>query len=645
VEATRLLPKSCFSVRVLSRQSFGVTRFSVTRFRVMSIVLGVSCFFHDSAVALLRDGEVLFAAQEERYRRIKNYPDFPALALRNALDVTGLRRSDLDAVAYYENPWRKYARVLRGQLEHPTGFGDFAATFDRWAQRNLDLDAWLRRGLAPEFTGRVFFADHHASHAASAFYPSGFESAAILVLDAVGEWASSSLGVGAHGRVRMLEEQRFPNSLGMLYSALTQYLGFSVNEGEYKVMGLAPFGTPSLSERIEAEVVQIGRDGAITLNPECFDFFRGSGMTTAKLHAVLGGEPRKPDARIEQRHMDVAASLQAVCEKIVCAAARHAREATGESRLVLAGGVALNCVANGKLQREGIFEEVWVQPAAGDAGGALGAALVAWHEMYEPRVDGPPPPRSSARTASLFGQSFTTAEVKALLRGMGAVFDAIPDEVELLDRVARLLADGRVIGWFYSRTEFGPRALGARSIVADPRPLEMQSRINRSVKFRESFRPFAPSVLEEHAASYFEIPGAVSESPYMLFTYPVRERWRQPPGEESQAANEDLLLRLSARRSLMQAVTHMDYSARIQTVDEARHGRYYRLIRRFWELTGCPMVVNTSFNVKGEPIVNTPEDAFHCFMKTELDYLIMEHVIVDRRAQPSGLKQHIQEDY
>jgi len=612
----------------------------------MTIVVGISCFFHDSAVALLRDGEVLFAAQEERYRRIKNYPDFPAVALRNALQVTGLKRSDIDAVAYYENPWRKYARVLHGQLEHRTPFRKFAATFDRWAQRNLDLEGWLRRGLGPEFDGRVFFSDHHASHAASAFYPSGFESAAILVLDAVGEWSSSSLGVGAQGKVRILAEQRFPNSLGMFYSAITQYLGFSVNEGEYKVMGLAPFGSPNLTERIEAEVVQIGRDGAITLNPECFDFFRGSGMTTAKLHAVLGGGARQPDARIEQRHMDVAASLQRVCENIVCSAARHAREVTGQSRLVLAGGVALNCVANGKLQRESVFEEVWVQPAAGDAGGALGAALIAWHEMYQPVVDRPPRSHAKARAASLFGESFTNAEVQALLRGMGAVFEAIPDELELLDRVARLLADGSVIGWFYSRTEFGPRALGARSIVADPRPLEMQSRINRSVKFRESFRPFAPSVLQEHAAGYFEIPGAVRESPYMLFTYPVRERWRQPNGASSQAANcEDLLVRLAERRSLMQAVTHMDYSARIQTVDEERHGRYYRLIRRFWELTGCPMVVNTSFNVKGEPIVNTPEDAFHCFMKTELDYLVMEQVLVDRRAQPLGLKQHIQEDY
>jgi len=598
-------------------------------------ILGISALYHDSAAALLADGEIVAAAQEERFTRVKHDPRFPRNAIAYCLAEAGIGPGDVQHAVFYEKPLVKFERILETQLAvAPAGFEPFRRAFPLWAGRKLDLPRYIRTQLGEEFRGYLHFTDHHESHAASAFFPSPFESAAILTLDAVGEWATSSIGVGRGNRIEVSHEMRFPHSLGMLYSAFTDYAGFKVNSGEYKLMGLAPYGEPRYVELILEKIVEIRDDGSLWLDMSYFDYCRGVTMTTPKFHRLFGGPPRKPEETITQREMDLAASIQVVCEEVVLRAARHAHEVTGERNLVLAGGVALNCVANGRLAREGPFDDIWVQPAAGDAGGALGSALLVWHHLIgAPRR---PVPGDSQR-GSLLGPAFGEEEIELYLSAIGARYERY-DEPELLDRVAALLDEGKVVGWFQGRMEYGPRALGSRSIIGDARNPEMQRTMNLKIKFRESFRPFAPCVLREHAAEVFEMRPD-DDWPYMLFVAPVRSELRIPlgPEEEQRQRDPDLRIRVSVPRSSVPAITHVDYSARIQTVDERRHGRFYRLMRRFHERTGCPVIVNTSFNVRGEPIVCTPADAWRCFMATGIDALVLETLLLRKEQQPEGL--------
>jgi carbamoyltransferase len=512
----------------------------------------------------------------------------------------------------------------------PHGFELFEEAMPVWAQLKLRLPERLRAEL-PGFSGDLYFADHHESHAASAFFPSPYSDAAILTVDAVGEWSTSALGMGRGNRIELSHEQRFPHSLGMLYSAFTYYTGFRVNSGEYKLMGLAPYGKPRYVGAIRDRLVRILDDGSIWLDMSYFDYCQGLTMTSPKFHELFGGPPRQPEALITAKEMDLAASIQVLCEEAMLKAARHLHRSTGARNLVMAGGVALNCVANGRLLREGPFENIWIQPAAGDAGGALGAALLVWHhELNRPRCAQLP----DAQKGSLLGPAFADEDIGLFLDAMGASYERVDDEEELLDRVARLIAEEQVIGWFQGAMEFGPRALGCRSILGDPRSPRMQQKMNVSIKFRESFRPFAPCVLREHVDEYFEMrPG--EDSPYMLLVAPVRERWRTPLSEADRSKMEDpdLRIRVSVPRSSVPAITHVDYSARVQTVDAERHGRYYRLMKRFHALTGCPIVVNTSFNIRGEPIVCSPQDAYRCFMATDMDCLVLEKHVLLKKEQ------------
>ena len=598
-------------------------------------IIGISAFYHDSAAALVRDGEIIAAAQEERFTRRKHDPGFPSLALEYCLGEAGLRARDIDYVVFYEKPLVKFERLLETYLDHaPAGFESFQEAIPLWARLKLHLRAKILEELGPEFRGEVCFADHHESHAASAFFPSPFEEAAILSLDAVGEWSTSSIGIGRGNAVSLVREMRFPHSLGMLYSAFTYYTGFKVNSGEYKLMGLAPYGTPKYADTIRSNVVTIFDDGSLSLDMSFFNYAQGLTMTSEKFHDLFGGPPRKPESFITQKEMDLAASIQMVCEEIVLHAGRYAHEISGSRHLVMAGGVALNCVANGRLLREGPFEDIWIQPAAGDAGGALGAALLVWHHMLaKPRTLQAP----DAQKGSLLGPAFSTDDIRVFLDSTGAAYELISDEQVLLDRVARLMADEKVIGWFQGRMEFGPRALGCRSIIGDPRSPQMQQKMNLKIKYRESFRPFAPCVLREHVDSVFEMrPG--EDSPYMLLVAPVQAAWRTTLTEEEKQRMQDpdLRVRVAVPRSRVPAITHVDYSARVQTVDADRHGRFYRLMRRFYALTNCPVVVNTSFNIRGEPIVCTPWDAYQCFLATEMDVLVLENCILLKEAQPVG---------
>ena len=590
-------------------------------------VLGISAFFHDAAAALVRDGEVVAAAQEERFTRQKGDPRFPTAAIDSCLREGGIEPERLDTVVFYEKPLEKFDRLLRTwRSVAPDGWRSARAALPRWARHRLAPTAQLRRALGPDFDGSVHYARHHESHAASAFFPSPFEDAAIIVMDAVGERATSSVGIGRGARAEILQEQRFPHSLGMLYSAFTHYAGFRVNSGEYKLMGLAPFGEPRFADRIRDEVVDVHPDGSLHLALEHFDFHRGQTMTAPSFHALFGGPPRRPDGPITQRDMDVAASIQQVCEDVVLRTASHAAALTGQRHLVMAGGVALNCVANGRVAREGPFDDVWVQPAAGDAGGALGAALLAWHHGRGARRTVHHP---DGQRGSLLGPAFDDEDIGLFLDGVGASATHLADEAELLDRVAGWLDDGDVVGWFQGRMEFGPRALGARSILADARSPDMQRTVNEKIKFRESFRPFAPSVLREHAHEVFDVPDDV-DAPYMLFVVPVRgDRLRSlSPREKERMAEGDPHVRVAVARSDVPAITHVDHTSRLQTVDAARHGRYRRLLESFHARTGCPLVLNTSFNVRGEPIVQSPQDAFHCFMSTGMDALVLgNHVL------------------
>jgi carbamoyltransferase len=604
----------------------------------MKHILGISAFYHDSAAALLRDGDVIAAAQEERFTRKKHDPGFPSCAVRYCLEEAGIEPSELDCVAFYEKPYVKFERLLETYLGYaPQGFASFREAMPLWANLKLDLPARMRRELGPGFKGEIRFADHHESHAASAFFPSPFEEAAVLTLDAVGEWSTSSVGVGRGNRIVLSREMRFPHSLGMLYTAFTYYTGFKVNSGEYKLMGLAPYGSPRYADVIREKIVRIMDDGSVRLDMSYFNYCQGLTMTSEKFHALFGGPPRNPESLIEQKEMDLAASIQAVCEEVVLRAGRFVHESTGIGNLVMAGGVALNCVANGRLLREGPFDRIWIQPAAGDAGGALGAALLVWHHaLNRPRTA----PEPDGQKGSLLGPRYRDDDIRLFLDSAGARYNFIENESQLLDRVAGLLQEEKVVGWFHGRMEFGPRALGARSIIGDPRSPRMQQTMNLKIKYRESFRPFAPCVLRERVYDVFEMRPN-EDSPYMLQVAAVRHDWRIPLSDADRRRMEDpdLRIRVSVPRSRIPAITHVDYSARIQTVDAERHGRFHRLMTRFYEMTGCPVVVNTSFNIRGEPIVCSPEEAFQCFLGTEMDALVLENCVLLKEEQhPASLR-------
>jgi carbamoyltransferase len=585
-------------------------------------ILGISAFYHDAAAALLRDGRIAAAVQEERFTRKKNDPDFPRHAIDACLRQAGLTCRQLDAVVFYDKPILKFARVLEMYLAvAPGGWRTFPTVMSNWLGERLDLRGTIRKEL-PELRAdcAVLFTEHHQAHAASAFYPSPFNEAAILTVDGVGEWATTTIGTGRGSEIRLLKEMRFPHSLGLLYSAFTDYCGFRINSGEYKLMGLAPYGEPQYADAIRENLVDVKPDGSFRMNMDYFDFLGGTTMTNGRFHRLFGGPPRGAEETIEQRHMDVARSIQLVCEEIMLRLARHARDLTGCENLCLAGGVALNCVANGHMLREKIFKRIWIQPAAGDAGGALGAALAAWHSQ-EARI----PAANDSMRGALLGPEYSGDEIEAALKGHNAVYRRCSDD-ELLDATVKLLADEKVVGWFQGRMEFGPRALGNRSILGDARSPRMQSVMNLKVKFRESFRPFAPIVRRERVADYFELD---DDSPYMLLVAPVRASLRQPlPAGRS---GFDLL---KAGRSTIPAVTHVDYSARVQTVTREVNSRLYDLLLRFEQTTGCGVLVNTSFNVRGEPMVCTPDDAYRCFMNTEMDYLIIGNFVIERLAQP-----------
>jgi carbamoyltransferase len=587
-------------------------------------ILGLSAYYHDSAACLVQDGRIVAAAQEERFTRKKHDHRFPAHAVEFCLRHAGLTARDLDYVVFYDKPLQKFDRLLETYLDYaPAGIRSFLQAMPLWLREKL----WMREQIAKQcgYEGKVLFTEHHESHAASAFFPSPFDSAAILTMDGVGEWATSSYGRGAGNRIELAAELHFPHSLGLLYSAFTYYTGFKVNSGEYKVMGLAPYGEPRYVQKILEELVDLREDGSLRLNMKYFHYCQGLTMTNAAFDRLFGGPPRAPESRLTQREMDLARSIQDVTEEAMLRMARHVHQVTGERRLCLAGGVALNCVGNGRILREGPFERLWIQPAAGDAGGALGAALSVWHQYLDQGRS--PDGDADAMSGSYLGPAYGNDEIRASLDSTGARYVEL-DHRELAERVATLLADEKVVGWFQGRMEFGPRALGARSILGDPRSPRMQSVMNLKIKFRESFRPFAPSVLRERVGEWFELDW---DSPYMLLVAPVREHLRIPMTEEQQRLFG--IDKLNVPRSTIPAITHVDYSARIQTVSRRDNPLYHDLLRAFERLTGCPVLVNTSFNVRGEPIVCTPEHAYTCFRRTEMDYLVLGDFLLDKREQ------------
>ncbi|ODT00943.1 MAG: hypothetical protein ABS52_17640 [Gemmatimonadetes bacterium SCN 70-22] len=588
-------------------------------------LLGVSAFYHDSAACLVRNGEIVAAAQEERFSRRKGDESIPSRAAAFCLRQGGIEASRLDAVAFYDKPLLKLDRLLETYLAiAPRGVRSFLHAAPLWSRQRLTLEGQLRAALGG-YAGRVLFTEHHESHAASAFYPSPFPEAAVLTIDGVGEWATASIAHGEGHRLRVLRELHFPDSLGLLYSAFTYHAGFRVNSGEYKLMGLAPYGEPRYVDAIYRHLLSLRDDGSFTLDQRYFDYMGGLAMTNRRFSALFGGPPRVPESPLTQREMDLARSVQEVCEEVVRRMARTALQVTGSRRLCLAGGVALNAVANGKLVREGVADALWVQPAAGDAGGALGAALLAWHRYFEgARVaDG----RHDGMRGALLGPGYDAAAVRSALEGEGAVMHELSRE-GVVARTAEALAAGQVVGWFDGRMEFGPRALGARSILADPRAPHMQATINLKVKFREGFRPFAPAVLAERAREYFALD---APSPYMLLVAPIVPARRTPP-RDSGAWGID---RLNEPRSDIPAVTHLDYSARLQTVTREASPGLHALLVAFEARTGCPVLVNTSFNVRGEPIVCSPRDAYACFMRTDLDVLAIPPFLLFKGEQPS----------
>lgn len=591
-------------------------------------ILGISAYYHDSAACLVRDGEIVAAAQEERFTRKKHDHGFPQNAVDFCLDYGGLRPENLDLVAFYDKPLLKFDRLLETWIGYaPRGFKLFLMGMPLWLKQKLHTPRELDRGLCGAYEGRYLFPSHHESHAASAFYPSPFREAAIVTLDGVGEWATGTIGAGRDNEIEMLREMRFPHSLGLLYSAFTYFTGFRVNSGEYKLMGLAPYGEPVYRDLIVEKMLDIKEDGSFRMDMSYFGFCHTDVMTSPKMEQLFGGPPRPPEGEITQREMDLAASIQAVTEEIVLRIARHAHELTGARHLAMAGGVALNCVANGRLLREGPFEDLWVQPAAGDAGGALGAALFTWHQLLgHPRRPAP----QDSQAGSLLGPRFDDDEIRRALDEAGAVYQRYDDETALIDRIADLVACEKVVGHFAGRAEFGPRALGSRSILGDARSPEMQSVMNLKIKFRESFRPFAPAVLREDVQDFFEMRSGYS-SPYMLVVAPVRQEQRLPADSAPRGLEQR-----NERRSTVPAITHVDYSARVQTVDGDHHPRFQKIVERFKERTGTPVLINTSFNVRGEPMVSSPADAYRCFMATGMDALVLESFLLLKEDQPEA---------
>ena len=600
----------------------------------MARFLGVSAFYHDSAAALVDDGRIVAAAQEERFTRKKHDPRFPRHAIGYCLEEAFVEADALDGVVFYDNSARTIDRAVRNALTiAPEGAEVFEASMLSLLGAQLTLGDQLRSVLGEDRP--LLFADHHLSHAASAFYPSPFAEAAILTIDGVGEHATLSIGVGRDREIEMLQEVNYPHSLGLLYSAVTSYCGFKVNSGEYKLMGLAPYGEPRFADVMERELIDVKPDGSFALNMRYFAFPSGGAMTDPALDDLLGGPPRSAETPIELRHMDIAASIQLVLERIVLKIAAHVRQLTGLRRLTMAGGVALNCVSNGKLHRAGLFDDIWVQPASGDAGGALGAALYASHALAgAPRQVG----ARDSQSGSYLGPRTAPDAVVALLERRGLPFERIVDDTARADRIAAAIADGLIVGHVAGRMEFGPRSLGARSILGDPRNVDMQTKMNLSIKYRESFRPFAPAVLHDQVATQFEFEG---ESPYMLMVAPVREELRRPFTLDAFRSGEgDMLEVVKEPRSTIPAVTHVDYSARLQTVHPDDNPDFHRLIAAFHRLTGCPVLVNTSFNVRGEPIVMTPEDAIRCFFRTEIDLLVIEDCLLWKSEQPEQEGDH-----
>ncbi|MXU64340.1 carbamoyltransferase family protein [Oceanomicrobium pacificus] len=608
----------------------------------MTYILGVSALYHDSAAALLHDGTIVAAAQEERFTRVKHDPRFPAEAIRYVLAEAGIGLEDVAHVAFYDKPFLKFERLLETYLAvAPRGFNSFRMAMPVWLREKLFLKDLMKKELRridPGFDdAKLLFTEHHISHAASAFYPSPFAEAVVLTMDGVGEWATASVAIGRGNGLEIVRELHFPHSLGLLYSAFTYYIGFKVNSGEYKVMGLAPYGVPRFKDLILEKVMDLKPDGSFRLDQRYFNYTAGLTMTSKAMEDLFGEPVRQPESdRLTQFHMDVAASIQAVTEEVMLRMTRALAAEYGIANLCMAGGVALNCVANGKILRDGAFEHLWVQPASGDAGGALGAAQAAWHmELGEPRQ----PVAPDAMRGSYLGPAFSDSESAAELSAAGARFEQM-DEDTALARAAAALADGKAIGWFQGRMEYGPRALGARSILGDPRSPSMQKVLNLKVKFRESFRPFAPSVLREDVADWFEID---DDSPYMLLVADVQEEIRRQMSAEEQALFG--IEKLNVARSDIPAVTHVDYSARVQTVHRDTNPKYHALISRFKALTGCGLVVNTSFNVRGEPIVCTPTDAFRCFMGTGIDALVIGNLYLEKSAQDPALMESYEEKY
>ena len=591
-------------------------------------ILGISAYYHDSAAALVRDGDIVAAAQEERFTRKKHDYSFPQHAIDYCLREAEIDRSELDLVVFYDKPLLKFERILETYVSYsPAGFKLFLMGLPLWLKQKLYTPRELRKGLGGEYEGRFVFLEHHESHAASAFFPSPFDEAAVLTLDGVGEWTTGSIAAGRGNRIELLKELRFPHSLGLLYSAFTYFAGFRVNSGEYKLMGLAPYGKPVYRDRILEELLDLKDDGSFRMNMDYFAFCYRDRMTSSKMNELFDGPPRTSETEITQREMDIAASIQAVTEEVVLRMARHAHDVTGMTKLTMAGGVALNCVANGRVLREGPFDEVWIQPAAGDAGGALGAALFAWYQLLDkPRDNG----GKDVQHGSLLGPHYTESETRAFLDSQGAVYKHYETEEELSDAVAGLLADQNVVGHMAGRMEFGPRALGNRSILGDARSSEMQSTMNLKIKFRESFRPFAPAILREDVDEFFDMR-ANEDSPYMLLVAPVKDDKRVPADENATGLDQ-----LHQKRSVVPAITHVDHSARVQTVDRERHPRFAAILEAFKAKTGCPVLINTSFNVRGEPIVNTPEDAYRCFLGTNMDVLVIDDFVLQRTEQPGA---------
>jgi len=587
-------------------------------------ILGISAFYHDSAAALLRDGDIVAAAQEERFTRKKHDAGFPARAVEYCLRAAGISAAELDYVAFYDKPLLKFDRLLETYLSYaPAGFRSFMTAMPVWMRDKLHIPRRLTRELGARPRRPYVFPEHHESHAASAFFPSPFEEAAVVTMDGVGEWATTSVGVGSGNKIKLTHEIRFPHSLGLLYTAFTYYCGFKVNSGEYKLMGLAPYGEPRFVDRVQ-QLIDLKPDGSYRLDMRYFDYCAGLRMINRRFCDLFGAPARTPEQELTQFYMDVAASVQKVTEEVMLRTVRFAHEVTGKKNLCLAGGVALNCVGNGKILREGPFDTIWIQPAAGDAGGALGAAYMVWHQLLDQprRVQG-----RDLQKASLLGPAYSDTDIRAELHRRELIFEEYDSEDALCDRVAELIAGENVIGWFQGRMEFGPRALGSRSIIGDARSPKMQSVMNLKIKFRESFRPFAPIVLREDCSEYFGMDSR-HESPYMLLVAPVRDDKRKPI-----EAGKSGLDKLKQLRSVVPAITHVDYSARVQTVDEARNPRLTRLLRKFKARTGSPVLINTSFNVRGEPIVCTPEDAIRCFFGTEMDVLVLERFVVVRKDQ------------